>query len=176
MAIDATISGTAANSYLTDVQFTAYAAGSLAASRMASSTTDTRERALRTATRMLNRLTYQGWASVIAQALQWPRVGVMNPDRDGFLLSDTAIPQRVQDACAELAIALLAEGEVSPDGGLSKSALYSKAKVDVIEVEYRESGAAASSDAVGVLRRYPAVWALLSPLTESMGALEVARA
>lgn len=176
MALDATVSGTTTNSYLTDAQFTAYASGSLASTRLTTSTVDTRERALRTAARMLNRLFYQGRVKITAQALQWPRFGVVNPDRWGFLLDDVSIPQRVQDAQAELALALLAEGEVSPDGTLPKSTLYESTKVDVIEVAYRASATASASDAIGVLRRYPAVWALLSPLTESMGSMEVARA
>ena len=175
MALDATPSGTAANTYLSDVEFTTYAAGSLSSSRVSASTSDTRERALRTATRMIDRLLFDGEATVYAQALQWPRRSVTDPDRWGYSLSEVAIPRRVREASAEMALALLGEGEASPDAALSDSALYTRAKVDVLEVEYRD-GAAMATDAVGVLRRYPAVWALLAPLTESAGRMEVARA
>ena len=172
----AAISGTAANSYLSDVEFTTYAAGSLASSRLTASTSDTRERALRTAARMLNRLMFCGIATVPTQALQWPRYTVNNPDRWGYFFGQSEIPQRIKDAQAELALALLGEGESSPDGGLPGSALYTKAKVDVLEVEYRDSATASASDATGILRRYPAVWALVQPLTEYSGALHTVRA
>ena len=175
MALDATISGVSANTYQTDVQFLAYGTGSLASARLTASTTDTRERALRTATRMIDRLSFEGYATVIAQALQWPRYTVYDPDRWGQVLDYYSIPRRIREATCELALALLAEGQVSPDGGLTDASQYVKAKVDVIEVEYRQ-GVAAQTDATGLLRRYPAVFALLAPLLVGAGALEVARA
>jgi len=175
MPIDATVSGLAANSYLTDAAFTAYASGSLASSRMAASTPDTRERALRTATRMMDRLSFDSEATVTAQALQWPRETVDDPDRVGYFIPSTALPRRVTEACAELALALLAEGESSPDGGVTDADRYVRAKVDVLEVEFRQ-GLASATDAMGVLRRYPAVLALLAPLLTSGGALAVVRA
>ena len=175
MALDATVSGTAANSYLTDVEFTTYGSGSLASSRLASSTADTRERALRTATRMIDRLSFASEATVVTQALQWPRDTVDNPDRVGYFLPSTVLPRRVTEACAELALALLSEGESSPDGGVTDADRYVRAKVDVLEVEYRQ-GAASATDALGILRRYPAVMALLAPLLASGGAMEVVRA
>lgn len=178
MPLDATTSGVAANSYLGDAQFIAYGEGSLASSRLAASTPVTRERALRTATRMLDRLSYSGTASSYTQALQWPRLDVADPDRVPNILLSTLVPRRVIEASAELAIALLGEGELSPDGTLPKSATLQRAKVDVIEVEYREGGVAAATDARGVLQRYPAVWSLIEPLLAApvVISLTVARA
>lgn len=175
MAIDATTGGVAANSYMADAAFVAYGTGSLASSRLAAATPDTRERALRTAARMIDRMGFAGEATAYAQALQWPRRAVRDPDRIGYMIPETIVPRRITEASAELALALLGEGEVSPDGAMSKSALYSRAKVDVIEVEYRD-GAAASTDARGVLKRYPAAYALLAPLLASGGMLTTVRA
>jgi hypothetical protein len=175
VALVATPGGTTANSYLSDAEFLAYGEGSLASSRLASSTPDTRERALRTATRMLDRLRYGGEATTDAQALSWPRELLLDPDRPRLTLSSTAIPRRVREACAELALGLLADGEASPDGALPDASQYVRTKVDVLEVEYRQ-GVAAQTDAVGVLRRYPAVLPLLAPFLVGGGAMEVARA
>lgn len=175
MALDATVSGLSSNTYLLDAEFTAYAAGSLAAARVTASIADTRERALRTATRMLDRLEFHGLATVPAQALQWPRYIVQNPDRWGYYFDQNEIPRRLKEATAELALALLGEGQSSPDGTLSDAAKYTKARVDVLEVEFRE-GIAAATTATGILKRYPAVWSLIEPLLDSTGQPSVVRA
>jgi hypothetical protein len=175
MTIIATPGSTTANSYLTDADFLAYGEGSLASSRLASSTPATRERALRTATRMIDRLSFGGEATEYEQALSWPRELLPDPDRPSYFIPAAVIPRRVREACAELALALLAEGESSPDGGVTDADRYVRAKVDVLEVEYRQ-GVATATDPVGVLRRYPAVLALLAPFIVGGGAMEVARA
>lgn len=175
MAIIATAGAVNANSYLSDADFTAYGAGSLASSRLTASTADTRERALRTATRMIDRVPFAGEATEYAQALLWPRELLTDPDRPGYSLASNTIPRRVTEACAELALALLAEGEASPDGGVSDASKYTRAKVDVLEVEFRQ-GIASATDPIGIMRRYPAVFALLSPFMTSSGGMEVARA
>lgn len=175
MAIVATPAAPTANSYLTDADFLAYGEGSLASSRLAASTPDTRERALRTATRMLERLGYGGERSTDTQALSWPRELLIDPDVPRRTIDRMEIPRRVREACAELALALLAAGQASPDGALPDASQYVRAKLDVLEVEYRQ-GVNAQTDATGVLRRYPAVLALLAPLLRGGGAMEVARA
>jgi len=174
MALDATPGGTAANSYLDDAAFLDYVAGALDASAATGAEEATRERALRHATRLIDRLSFLGEATEDAQALAWPRELLLDPDRPRLQLSATAIPRRVREACGELALGLLREG-AAPDAGLADGAIYKRAKVDVLEVEFRD-GVASGTDAVGVLRRYPAVLSLLAPFLSGGGVLEVVRA
>lgn len=61
---------------------------------------DVKARALVNATRVLNNLRWRGSKTDADQELAWPRTGVS--DRDGSVASDT-IPQRIIDACVELA-------------------------------------------------------------------------
>ncbi len=83
IAINATIGGSSANSYLTladaqlivdgfvqDADITAWA----------TATTDQKNRALFTATQRLDRERFIGARSTDTQALQWPRTGVRKPD------------------------------------------------------------------------------------------------
>ena len=175
MAIDATVSGVSANSYVSDAEFLAYGAGSLASARIAASTADTRERALITAARMMDRLRFDGLATIKQQARQWPRYTVLDPDRWGYLFQKDEIPRRVKEAQCELALALLKAGQVSPDGQLTDASQYVKARVDVLEVEYRV-GVITSTSASGILRRFPAVWSLIAPLVGAGGGMQVARA
>jgi hypothetical protein len=159
-----------ANSYASDAELLAYADGSvtpLVAEPAA------RERALRSATRMIDRLSFRGTARLREQALAWPRDSVTDPDRWGYLLSETQVPRRVREACCELAISLLTNG--APDQALPDASLYKRVKVDVLEAEYRD-GAATSTTAAGVIQRTPAAWALLAPLTELGGGVMVHRA
>jgi hypothetical protein len=120
-----------------------------------------------------------GQKTVLNQALMWPRYSVRDPDysTDGtiFLLAYTAIPKRIQNACAELTMLLLTSGTTDPLAALPDGTKYTKAKVDVIEVEFLQ-GIATATDAVGVLRRYPTVWSLLAPLTNAGQGFRVVRA
>jgi hypothetical protein len=160
-----------ANTYATEAELLTYGDGSLVP---VSGDAASRERALRTATRLIDRLSFDGTATIRTQALQWPRESVQDPDRWGYLLEYTEVPRRVREACCELAIALLASG-ARPDAALPESAQFSRVKLDVLEVEYRD-GVASQTSPSGLLRRYPAVWGLLAPLVEGGGAGQVMRA
>lgn len=132
IAINATIGGSSANSYLTladaqlivngfvqDADITAWA----------TATTDQKNRALFTATQRLDRERFIGARSTDTQALQWPRTGVRKPDTyintyaTGFpfristdYFTDVEIPQQIQYAQVVLAVYL----HNNPDGiGLS---------------------------------------------------------
>jgi len=122
ITIDATPNGANANSYLTladaqlivdgmvqDADVTAWAAA----------TTDSKNRALYTATQRLDRERFIGARSTDTQALQWPRTGVRKPDTYintyavGFpfrittdYYTDTEIPDQIKKAQVMLAVYL----------------------------------------------------------------------
>ena len=171
MPLITTPMATDANSYASDAELLTYLEGSVAP---VVGDAGTRERALRTATRLIDRLAFQGTATTRLQALQWPRESVADPDRWGYLLEYTEVPRRVREACCELALVMLRSG-TSPDAGLPQAAQYKRARADVLEVEFRD-GVASQTSPSGVLQQWPAVWGLLAPLTEGGGAGRVARA
>lgn len=68
------------------------------------------KKALVTATRMLDRAPWQGQKTSPAQALQWPRTGVV--DKYGNEVDSAAVPADIIYGCYELALAIL-EDEVT---------------------------------------------------------------
>lgn len=70
------------------------------------------------------------------QALGWPRVGAY--DRSNRLRPDDVVPPEVKYAVCELAFFLLAEDRFVGSQGVGLKRL----RVDVIELEYRDSGTA----------------------------------
>jgi hypothetical protein len=124
ISIVSTAGGATSNSYLTEVELTAYLATCLHLSAavvaaQAEAGTDTIKRALVSATRLLDeQVEWDGEANEpLIQALQWPRAGL--EDDKGEDLSETAIPTRIKNACAELARYLIDSdrtAESSTDG------------------------------------------------------------
>lgn len=139
MALDATVGGANSNSYSTEAEADAYMATRLHASVWSSATSADKVAVLIWATRLLDQLSWQGAKASEAQALRWPRSGVV--DRDGYSVDDDIIPQDLKDACAEYALSLLSTDlTAAPD-----TAGFSKLKVGSIELEIdkfdREDGA-----------------------------------
>jgi len=77
------------------------------------------------------RARWEGARYTEAQALDWPRSGVV---RDSWSVDTDEVPIEVQNACAELALKA-SSGELAPD--LTQGVV--REKVDVIEVEYDKS-------------------------------------
>lgn len=78
--------------------------------------TEEKEQALRRATDFMERRYGAQWAGqrlTLAQALSWPRVGVVY---QGWALPSDAVPQQVVKACAEFGFRA-AGGELDPDLG-----------------------------------------------------------
>lgn len=109
MALDATVSGTASDSYATLAEATAYHASRLWSEEWAASTDPKREAALKWATRLIDQLDFPTTSLkvVTAQALRWPRNYVYDPD--GNRLPTVTIPDPIREACCELAYYLLKE-------------------------------------------------------------------
>lgn len=79
-----------------------------------------------------------------AQALDWPRAGVVV---DGFMIASTSVPADVSRACAELA--LRASGELLADADTASS-VVKKEVLGPIETEFFEPNVDARSRFVGV--------------------------
>jgi hypothetical protein len=129
--IDVTPSGPNANSYVTVAEADAYFGQRLNSDRWFSSTLPVKESALVQATRWLDRQDYRGERTVPRQPRKWPREYVY--DEDGYDVDPATIPQEVQDATCEAALALLAE-DLWGRTGLEA---YEKAKVGPLDVTLR---------------------------------------
>lgn len=98
-----------AESYLSVADCTTYNDAHQAVAAWGASSTDEKERALRNATQYLEAQFTGRWLgnrSTSVQALSWPRAFV---EFDGVVLSSTALPTRLEDATAELAIKAVSE-------------------------------------------------------------------
>jgi hypothetical protein len=122
IVLDATVGGAAANTYVTLVEAQAIIDGFVQDADVQhwnSGNTDSRNRALFTATQRLDRERFLGARATDTQALQWPRTGVRKPDTYintyavGFpfrittdYFTDTEIPTQIKYAQVVLAVFL----------------------------------------------------------------------
>lgn len=88
------------------------------------------------AARYMETLPWRGLKTLSTQALEWPRRDVV--DHNNYYISSTAIPLRIKQAQAELALRYLSGGNPAPD--LSQTGGVVRERVDVIEIEYDRSG------------------------------------
>lgn len=106
-SIDATVSGSTANSYVSIADADAYHDDHLYGTDWSDSDADTKCRALVMATRLLDYwFDWDGSVADLNQSLQWPREGVIGPK--AIEEASDAIPQRIADATAEWARQLIA--------------------------------------------------------------------
>ena len=163
LSIVADAGSATANSFVTEAQAIAFAATRLNLSgwvTVAGTTgTATEQQALVEATRYLSALGYQGTRSSDTQALAWPRMNAPNPDASFCAEFDPGvIPQRVQDATCELAIAFLAAGTSDLAALDPKDGVILKT-IDVITTQW-----ANPTQRVQGLDRFPRVTRLIKPL------------
>jgi hypothetical protein len=106
-----------ANAYADAADGDAYHDGHLYATAWMAATPANKEKALVMATRLIDgQVQFAGWKTTDAQALQWPRVSVRDPDGEEDLRPD-AVPAAVRDATCELARELLiADRTAAPAG------------------------------------------------------------
>ena len=173
VVIVATVGSASANSFITLAEADTYAEGRLNASTWDAATDDNQNRALVEATRLLSALTWEGTRVDTTQALSWPRSWAMNPDVTWFAwayYATSAIPQRVKDATAELAIQFIKAGTTDVAGADPNQGVIEKT-VDVLTT--RCDGWARPQN----LDRYPSVMRLIKPLLARAGAsLRISRA
>jgi len=107
------------NSYVTVAEADAYFLGRIAATLWESALTQNKEKALITATRLLDEMSWTGVAVSDAQTLAFPRDGVYFDALYGceIVLSSSYIPDRIINATYELALHLLQNEDVLEDTG-----------------------------------------------------------
>jgi hypothetical protein len=170
MALDATVGGESANSYVDLTKANEYMAGRLHTEPWKTGST-VKEKALRQAARILDRyVEWRGVKTEEAQAMQWPRQYVPDPDYrtvdaldfyvdagDYFIPKDE-IPQRIKDAQCELALHLLSQDtQAVPD-----TAGYSQ-----INVEGAVSLSVDKADRIDVIPRH--VWLMVHKFGQRHG-------
>lgn len=146
--IDATIGGSAANSYVTLVEANAYAANQQWETAWLAFTDDQRNAALITATSWLQTLSWGGTKCspssddpMLRQRLDWPRSDLTC---DGTAASCTMIPWEVRTAQIELAYQFAQNPNLMLGStGVSVAGEVKRQKLDVLEVEYFQSGSGA---------------------------------
>jgi len=122
------------------------------------------ETALVRATRYLDDKYGQRWLGSRTnedQALDWPRLGVEDPD--GRWLDDDIVPQAVKDACCEAALELLVRGDLSPSVSPDDSGAVQSESASVGPLSFSQSFSGAKSTEVSI----PKVSRVLSGLTVS---------
>ena len=145
IAITATAGSATANSYIALDDAPEYHDGHPYSSTWDDASTDSRNRALITATRLLDTwFTWKGSAAGSTQALLWPRVGVIGPN--GYEEANDEIPIRIQHATAELARQLLVEDRTADNDADVKG--LTRLKVGGLEMEFRSMTSKPIPDAV----------------------------
>lgn len=154
MPLDATVGGTAANSFMTLEEFDAYLADSLYGATLLTETDSRKEAALIMAARQLRSICYLGSKVASTQALPFPRLGL---ELDGHELDSTTLPSPIVIAQAELAIIYLRsatdptlESEASAQG-------LTKLKAGPVELGFRE-GETYKSVPANIRAMIPASW------------------
>ena len=111
------------NSYVTLIDANGYFTNQLGAEAWTSADEDTRAKALVSATRILEELSYSGRVMDVAQVLGWPRVAQYFDPRTGRLQVTTAdvVPNRIKFACYEQALHILQNPEVLQDNARVES-------------------------------------------------------
>ena len=111
-AIIATVGAPDANCYLTLADAESYFEAHAFSTDWDNADADTKTRALITAARLIDEhALFKGRATTSTQRLQWPRCGMRTVT--GCCMADTILPERVQQATAELARFLLVSDRTS---------------------------------------------------------------
>ena len=127
-------------------------------------TTDQKESALRQATEYLDNrygLRWNGRRINETMALDWPRTGVV--DRDGWTVSDSAVPSGVERATAYVALKVREGTELVPDVLPGTNATAESVQVGAIRIETSYAGLNATAPS------FPTVDMLLRDLIQSAG-------
>lgn len=143
MALDATLGGASANSYVTVAEADAYFATSFGRTAWGSASAANKEIVLIESTRLLDLLvSWKGYVKSDTQALRWPRTYVPNIDGryngvDTILesyISDSIVPKDVKNAVFELAYSLLSNG-----GFQASENELSKVKVGLVSIDFSDT-------------------------------------
>lgn len=156
--IDATLSGASANSYVTLAGANTYFETVPNSSTWTDKTDDQKNRALISATRWIDALSFYGDRCTTTQALKWPREDYTV---DGIDLACTLIPEPIKVATYELARALANDTDAIT-GSTGTTGLYDQVELGELKVKYNKS-----SQAVGLVTNafdvYPWLQSYLGP-------------
>lgn len=118
MAIDATVAGASANSYVTVAEAAAYAADSFSADEYLALSASDKEKCLRQAAKQIDRNRFVGFKATVQQRLEFPRHYPYNSDNPAYSTA-LEVPTSVKDAQCEQAFYLAANAAT---GGSSRRA------------------------------------------------------
>lgn len=138
MALDAMVGGASSNSYVTQSAASSYFGDRLDASTWTGATTGDKDSSLIMATLRLDTENYVGVPVFFTQRLKWPRSWVW--DADGRSISSASIPQVIQQATFEYALALMKDPTLLGDSGLEG---FINVKLGPLDVTPRNIQAAA---------------------------------
>jgi hypothetical protein len=123
------------NSYIDATDADTHFLHALHAASWTSASPSTKDSALVTATRMIDRQQWRGSKTSESQTLLWPRSGVTYPDGDA--VDSVSVPQFILDATCELALALIEDIEVQSNSSTGSN--ISRLKAGSAEIEYFSS-------------------------------------
>jgi hypothetical protein len=156
--IDATLGGASANSYVTLADADAYFETTPDATNWDDKTNDQKNRALISATRWIDALSFYGKRCSETQALKWPREDYKV---DGIELACTLIPIGIEVATYELARAFANDTDAIT-GSTGTTGIYDQVELGELKVKYK-----ASSMTPGVINNvfdvYPWLQTYLGP-------------
>lgn len=167
MALDATVGGESANSYVTLVEADAYFEDRAFATGWVSH--GSQAQLLITATSLLEwYVKWKGTKTLTTQALHWPAVGAVR--KDGTSISGASIPTEVKVAVFELALSSLLEDRTS------ENPLAGIEQVKVASLLIKADNGDSSSTAKKVIPEK--VWKILSDfyLNSGLGVVRLMRA
>ncbi len=133
--IDATLAGATANSYVTLASADTYFETVPDSSTWVDKSTDAKNRALISATRWIDALSFYGDRCTETQSLKWPRE---NYKVDGIALACTLIPAPIKVATYELARALVNDTS-SITGSTGTTGIYDQVELGDLKVKYKDS-------------------------------------
>jgi len=133
--IDATLGGASANSYVTLADADAYFETVPDSTDWVSKSTDQKNRALISATRWIDVLSFYGKRCSETQALKWPR---KDYKVDGIELACTLIPFGIEVATYELARALANDTDAIT-GSTGTTGIYDQVELGELKVRYKSS-------------------------------------
>lgn len=136
MALDATISGASANSYVLRVDAQTYFDDRLDVAEWTDASNANKDSSLVMASLRLDQEEYDGSRADADQALKWPRYGIYVDD---IYQDIDAIPKPIMEATYELALALLKDNTLLSDSGLEGFENVSLSGLDVTP-RFKEAG------------------------------------
>lgn len=166
MALDATVGGASANSYLTVADATAILADRPRVDLWDDADPEDQAKYLVWATQLIeDQVCWKGTRTTTTQALQWPRIGVETRDHDAFI-PDNIIPSFLKRATALEALYLLRSDPTALPANETARGIKS-VTADTVAVEFAEPGKIIPPAAM----LSEEVWAALAPYIDNAPAL-----